>query len=51
MSLTILFVEDNRLVSEAVRDLLESEGWRVESCADGNYAMKRIKDGRKKNAA
>jgi CheY-like chemotaxis protein len=45
MSLTILYVEDNRLVSEAVRDLLESEGWRVESCADGNCAMNRIAGG------
>ncbi|HVG30161.1 MAG TPA: response regulator [Pyrinomonadaceae bacterium] len=45
MPLTILLVEDNRLVSEAVRDLLEAEGWRVESCADGNAAMNRIAGG------
>jgi two-component system chemotaxis response regulator CheY len=45
MILTILHVEDNRLVSEAVRDMLESEGWRVESCADGNCAMNRIASG------
>ena len=42
MSLTILYVEDNRLVAQAVRDLLESEGWRVDLCADGNVAMNRI---------
>jgi CheY-like chemotaxis protein len=45
MSLTILYVEDNRLVAEAVRDLLEREGWRVELCADGNAAMNRIAGG------
>ncbi|HVG29361.1 MAG TPA: response regulator [Pyrinomonadaceae bacterium] len=45
MPLTILLVEDNRLVSEAVRDLLEGEGWRVESCADGNCAMNRVAGG------
>jgi CheY-like chemotaxis protein len=45
MSLTILYVEDNRLVSDAVRDLLESEGWRVELCADGNSGMNRIAGG------
>jgi two-component system chemotaxis response regulator CheY len=45
MSLTILFVEDNQLVSQAVRDLLESEGWRVEVCSDGNSAMNRIAGG------
>jgi CheY-like chemotaxis protein len=41
MSLTILYVEDNKLVADAVRDMLESEGWRVESCADGHGAMNR----------
>jgi CheY-like chemotaxis protein len=45
MSLTILFVEDNKLVADAVRDLLEGEGWRVESCADGNCAMNRLAGG------
>jgi DNA-binding response OmpR family regulator len=42
MTLTILYVEDNRLVADAVRDLLEGEGWRVNLCADGNAAMNRI---------
>jgi CheY-like chemotaxis protein len=45
VSLTILLVEDNRLVSEAVRDLLESEGWRVKACADGNSGMNRLAGG------
>ncbi|HVG28334.1 MAG TPA: response regulator, partial [Pyrinomonadaceae bacterium] len=37
--------EDNRLVSDAVRDLLEAEGWRVELCADGNSALNRLAGG------
>jgi CheY-like chemotaxis protein len=45
MSLTILFVEDNKLVADAVRALLEGEGWRVESCADGNMAMNKLAGG------
>jgi two-component system chemotaxis response regulator CheY len=45
MPLTILYVEDNRLVSQAVRDLLESEGWRVAWCSDGNSAMNRLAGG------
>jgi CheY-like chemotaxis protein len=45
MSLTILYVEDNRLVSAAVRDLLESEGWRVDLCADGNVAVNKLAGG------
>jgi CheY-like chemotaxis protein len=45
MSLTILYAEDNKLVSDAVRDLLEAEGWRVEFCSDGNAAMNRIAGG------
>jgi CheY-like chemotaxis protein len=45
MSLTILYAEDNKLVSDAVRDLLEAEGWRVEFCANGNSAMNRLAGG------
>jgi CheY-like chemotaxis protein len=45
MSLTILYAEDNKLVSDAVRDLLEAEGWRVELYANGNAAMNRIAGG------
>jgi len=39
---TILFVEDNRLVADAIRDTLEFEGWRVEACLDGSTALKRV---------
>ena len=45
MSLTILFVEDNKLVADAVRDLLKGEGWRVEFYANGNTAMNRLAGG------
>jgi CheY-like chemotaxis protein len=42
---TILYVEDDRFVSDAVRDLLESEGYAVECCADGNAALNRLAGG------
>jgi CheY-like chemotaxis protein len=46
MSLTILYVEDNQFVAEAVKETLEGEGWRVESCADGYVALLLIKSER-----
>jgi CheY-like chemotaxis protein len=45
MSLTILYVEDNKFVADAVRELLEAEGWTVELCPDGNAAMNRLAGG------
>ena len=42
MALTILYVEDDRIVADAVRDLLEEEGWRVDHCSDGSSALNRI---------
>jgi DNA-binding response OmpR family regulator len=45
MPLTILLVEDNKFVSDAARDLLTEEGWRVEVCADGDSALNRIAGG------
>lgn len=39
----ILFVEDNEAVADAVRVSLESLGWRVEVCADGAEAWRRVK--------
>jgi CheY-like chemotaxis protein len=45
MSLTILYAEDNKLVSEAVRDLLTEEGWSVHSCDNGNSAMNKLAGG------
>jgi two-component system chemotaxis response regulator CheY len=47
MHLTILYVEDNKLVSDAVRETLEGEGWRVEMCADGYVALLLIKSARR----
>jgi CheY-like chemotaxis protein/tetratricopeptide (TPR) repeat protein len=39
---SILHVEDNKLVSDAVRETLRREGWEVEVCADGNEALRKI---------
>lgn len=39
---TILHVEDSRVISDAVRETLEMEGWEVEMCPDGAAAMKLI---------
>lgn len=39
---TILHAEDNRLVADAVKESLQLEGWRVECCADGAAAQKKI---------
>jgi CheY-like chemotaxis protein len=39
---TILFVEDNRVVADAIRDTMKSEGWHVEVCLDGTQALERV---------
>ena len=39
---SILLVEDNQLVRNVVRDILESEGWRVETYEDGVTALEKI---------
>lgn len=38
----ILHVEDNELVVSYVRRMLELKGWRVESCSDGEAALRKI---------
>jgi CheY-like chemotaxis protein len=38
----ILYVEDDRLLRLTVRELLEAEGWTVETCADGNAALNKL---------
>jgi CheY-like chemotaxis protein len=43
----ILLVEDNKFVSDAVKETLESEGWRVETCEDGYVALLLIKSDRR----
>jgi DNA-binding response OmpR family regulator len=45
MGLTILYAEDTKLVADAVRGLLEHEGWTVEVCADGHAAMNKLAGG------
>jgi CheY-like chemotaxis protein len=40
---TILLVEDSKFVSDAIKETLEAEGWRVRTCADGFAAWLLIK--------
>ena len=47
MHLTILYVEDSKYVADAVKETLECEGWRVETCADGYVALLLIKSERR----
>lgn len=39
---TILHVEDNGLVADAVKETLELEGWQVVPCADGLQALSEV---------
>ncbi|HEY9283001.1 MAG TPA: response regulator [Pyrinomonadaceae bacterium] len=39
MSLTILHAEDHNVVADAVRQMLEAEGWHVVTCKDGSAAL------------
>jgi CheY-like chemotaxis protein len=39
---TILHVEDNDIVAGMAKEMLENQGWAVESCIDGNEALERI---------
>ena len=40
MTRTIMHVEDDPLVADAVKEMLEAEGWRVITCKDGGAAMR-----------
>jgi CheY-like chemotaxis protein/tetratricopeptide (TPR) repeat protein len=40
--MVILHVEDNRQLAGAVKETLEEEGWRVETCADGVEALHQL---------
>jgi DNA-binding NtrC family response regulator len=42
VAVNILHVEDSKLVSDAVKERLKAEGWRVEVCADGERAWKKL---------
>jgi two-component system, chemotaxis family, chemotaxis protein CheY len=41
-SLTILYVEDHVLLLRLMRELLEVQGWLVETCRDGWAALEKI---------
>lgn len=41
-SVTILHVEDHKLVADVVKETLELEGWRVVTCSDGAIALRRL---------
>jgi CheY-like chemotaxis protein len=38
-SLTILLVEDHKLLLLYLKEMLESQGWNVETCEDGRSAL------------
>jgi Response regulators consisting of a CheY-like receiver domain and a winged-helix DNA-binding domain len=40
--LTVLHVEDDETISGIVKEILESEGWSVDTCSDGVVALERI---------
>jgi CheY-like chemotaxis protein len=42
MFLTILHIEDDRIVADAVKDMLEECGWRIVTCADGAAALDKL---------
>src|SRR5437868_5796678 len=42
MALTILYVEDNQLVADTAKTLLEAEGYRVTLLTDGLAALREI---------
>ena len=41
---SILHIEDHKLVAQLVKDLLVAENWRVELCADGDTALRKLTD-------
>jgi CheY-like chemotaxis protein len=45
-SLTLLYVEDHKLLLLYVKDLLEAQGWHVETCQDGIRALEIIESTR-----
>jgi CheY-like chemotaxis protein len=44
-AVSVLHVEDDALVADAVRVTLDGEGWAVETCRDGAAALKRLLSG------
>jgi DNA-binding response OmpR family regulator len=41
-TLTILYVEDHKLLLFYVKEALEAQGWQVETCQDGLSALEKI---------
>jgi CheY-like chemotaxis protein len=41
-TLRVLHVEDDKTVAGVVKEMLENQGWHVETCADGNAALEII---------
>jgi CheY-like chemotaxis protein len=42
---SILYAEEAAAVADAVKETLEASGWRVEVCARGDEALRRLRDG------
>jgi CheY-like chemotaxis protein len=42
---TVLHVEDDRVVADVVQMTLDDEGWSVETCADGAAALEKLEGG------
>ena len=45
LEVSILYAEEAPVVADAVRETLEAEGWRVEVCARGDEALRRLGEG------
>lgn len=41
-TVSILHVEDDEIVASVAREILEAQGWRVETCGDGSAALEKI---------
>lgn len=44
-AVSILHVEDHPVVADAVKETLEGEGWKVETCGDGAAALAKLESG------
>lgn len=44
-AVSVLHVEDDTFVADAVRMTLDDEGWAVETCGDGSTALERLQSG------
>ena len=38
----ILHIEDDEIVAGVAREILEAQGWQIQTCADGNAALEKI---------